>query len=223
MCGNAVIEAVDSSTVWLGSSEIAAGGHPGPELLERCRQIGPASLALDLTSAAQTIALPLVVTARGVLYAEAIAQSGNLYWQPEPLSDRHRQTLYRLARSLVGIGSAVPVPPGVYVVYFSVQPGRLDFVRLVPYPDEPALITLSTQTPDLFECHWRCVLGLPVVELRVYRPSAGYIGLEPEHFERVRERALLAPETTIYAPARMVSVQATTLSAAQDQLKRLLD
>lgn len=221
----AVAQTVDSdkqALLWIGPSESVAGGHPSTDLLEHCRGVELVSLALDLPTRAQTIILPLVVTARGVLYAEAIAQSGNLYWQPEPLSDKHRQVLYRLAQSLVGVGG-VPVPPGVYLVYCSVQPGRLDFARLVPYPDQSSLITLSTQTPDLFECHWRCVLGLPVVELRIDRPVAAYIGLEPDYFERVRARALLAPEASIYAPARMVSVQAVALSAAQDQLQRLLD
>lgn len=116
--------------------------------------------------------LPIVLTAKGPLFAEVIGsvalaepeQSGSPYCQPLHLGDRQRQPLYHLGQQLLHSLSA---PPATYMVQFSWQDGVLQFDRLWPFPIQPALASLNRQVPDLLVCHWRCCLGLPVTDLLI--------------------------------------------------------
>jgi formate-dependent phosphoribosylglycinamide formyltransferase (GAR transformylase) len=115
--------------------------------------------------------LPLVVTARGTLYGEVIAQIApdplaiDSYIQPLHLTDALRQPLYRLGKKLLAL---LPTSPGVYLLQFGLTPAKeIRFDRLIPFPDLPAIATIATQTPNLFECHWRCLSGLPIHDLKV--------------------------------------------------------
>lgn len=112
--------------------------------------------------------LPIVLTAKGALYAEAIAAhsespSGS-YVQPLHLNDRWRQPLYQQSYRLLQNLQAVP---GVYLMQFGVQDEALVFDRLIPFPDVPALASRERQIPNLFVCHLRCLLNQPIHDLLV--------------------------------------------------------
>ncbi len=110
--------------------------------------------------------LPVVLTAKGTLYGEVIGEGAmpNSYEQPIDLSNRHRQSLYRLAYSLLDSLSA---PSAVYLLQFSIHINEIVFDRLWPFPAAPALVSLTTQQPDLFSCHWRCLTKQPIMDLTI--------------------------------------------------------
>ncbi len=110
--------------------------------------------------------LPVVVTAKGVLYGELIGRDseGN-YQQPIHLSDKMRQPLYYLARHVLNqLGSPWP---GCYCLQVGWIDDQVCFERLWPFPIQPALASLGIQSPDLFYAHYRCLAGLPLRDLRI--------------------------------------------------------
>ena len=114
--------------------------------------------------------LPVVWTAKGPLYAEAIGaeadkESGELsYFQPVHLSDVWRQQLYDLAYRLLDLVNA---PPASYLVQFGFVGERICFDRLWPFPAAPAIASVGVQLPDLFVCHWYCLTGAPIYDLQI--------------------------------------------------------
>jgi len=107
--------------------------------------------------------LPIVLTARGPLYAEAIAcDASGTYRQPWHLTDAVRQPLYRLAFELLDYLAA---PPSVYMLAFAQRGPELRFDRLWPFPTASAIASLGVQAPDLFTCHWRCLTEAPILDL----------------------------------------------------------
>ena len=114
--------------------------------------------------------LPVVLTAKGPLYAEAIAGesdklSGELsYSQPLHLSDVWRQQLYELAFGLLDLLNA---PPATYLIQFGFVGDRICFDRLLPFPAAPAIASVGVQVPDLFVCHWYCLTNKPIYDLQI--------------------------------------------------------
>lgn len=110
--------------------------------------------------------LPIVLTAKGPLYAEAIAQneSTNAYEQPFHLSDILRQPLYHLAWKLL---SYLNAPPAVYTLQFNWQREEIFFDRLFPFPHESTHISLGIQQPDLLTCHGLCITQQPILDLAI--------------------------------------------------------
>jgi hypothetical protein len=112
--------------------------------------------------------LPVVLTAKGPLYAEAIGgkpdkQSGELsYSQPVHLSDVWRQQLYELAYRLLNLLKA---PPATYLMQFGFLGERICFDRLWPFPAAPAIASVGVQVPDLFVCHWYCLTNKPIYDI----------------------------------------------------------
>jgi len=109
--------------------------------------------------------LPVVLTAKGPLYAEVIglADDGS-YQQPVDLSDVWRQPLYHLAYQLLQVLSA---PPTTYLLQFGLPEQDLVFDRLWPFPTTPAIASIGVQEPDLFTCHWLCLTGQPISDLTI--------------------------------------------------------
>lgn len=122
--------------------------------------------------------LPIVLTTRGPLYAEAIAPSPPhlisppSYHQPLHLSDAWRQKLYRLAAQLLRSLSA---PPATYLMQFGTQAGEICFDRLYPFPATPAIGSVGVQTPDLFTCHWHCLTGKPILDVLIPSDQPYYL------------------------------------------------
>ncbi|NJK67962.1 MAG: hypothetical protein HC789_14240 [Microcoleus sp. CSU_2_2] len=114
--------------------------------------------------------LPVVLTAKGPLYAEAIGRdahkhSGELsYSLPMHLSDVWRQPLYELAYRLLEVVNA---PPAAYLMQFGFAGNRICFDRLWPFPAAPAIASVGVQVPDLFVCHWYCLTGVPIYDLQI--------------------------------------------------------
>lgn len=179
------------------------------------------TVAIALESTAERLVMPVVVTARGPLYAEAIGEAQGCFWQPELLTDQQRQVLYGFVGKWIGVGTSRPAPPGVYLFAFVPEAGKLRFEKLTPYPNDAALVTLAAQCPNLFECHWRAVSGLPVTDLQVRHPGAAKL-LTSALTDAQREAILLVAQASVGLGGRLVQVQSTTPSAARQLLGSLL-
>lgn len=140
---------------------------PARGVFDRCRAVEP----MRQTVAAWAVAtgdgaawLPIVWTQKGPLFAEAIAQRETQYFQPLHLSDRQRQPLYALGQRLLRSLEALPA---VYLLQFGYAEQGIWFDRLIPFPAEPAIASVGVQSPDLFQCHWRCLTNQPILELLI--------------------------------------------------------
>ena len=177
----------DGETIWCpltvaftaATLPAALRSHPLLSLASRCGEIEgmrqDITQHLDIEGGDGTLWLPVVVTAKGPLYAEAIAPlapdgDSDGHQQPFHLSDRQRQTVYRFARQIL---QQLDVPPAVYLIGLGMALDvdqtmtRLWFDRVLPFPGEPAIASLSVQTPDLFTCHWRCLTGQPIHDITI--------------------------------------------------------
>ncbi len=159
---------------------------PSQEIFQACR---------DVTGLRQLLAkkmqvaigdgcfwLPVVLTAKGPLYGEVIGLAAEefietklpedlslselSYYQPFHLSDALRQSLYQMAYKLLQSLSALPA---TYLVQFGLQTEKEEicFDRLWPFPTAPALATINVQQPDLFSCHWYCLVAKPLLDLTI--------------------------------------------------------
>lgn len=111
--------------------------------------------------------LPIVLTAKGVLFGEVITQVTQpvtTYQQPLHLVDAQRQPLYQLGQRLM---QSLEARPGVYLLQFGLQDDEVLFDRLIPFPDWPAIASLGVQSPDLYRCHWRCLTHQPIRDLMI--------------------------------------------------------
>jgi len=107
--------------------------------------------------------LPIVLTARGAIYAEVITKFEGKYHQPYHLKDDRRQPLYSLGLQLL---DHVEASPAVYLLQFDFDATEaILFDRLIPFPDKPAIASVGVQEPDLFECHLLCTTNQPIYDL----------------------------------------------------------
>jgi hypothetical protein len=109
--------------------------------------------------------LPIVLTDKP-LFGEVIGEGSmpNSYEHPVAIPQRQQKSLHGLAEQLLDSLSA---PPATYLLQFSFHNGEIVFDRLWPFPAAPALITLKTQQPDLFTCHWHCLIEKPIAKLNI--------------------------------------------------------
>ena len=147
---------------------------PGQDVFRFCSNVAAARdrVAQDLQVPVGdgSFWLPVVLTAKGPLYAEAIGVqpdrlSGELiYSQPVHLSDVWRQQLYELAYRLLDLLNA---PPATYLMQFGFVGERICFDRLWPFPAAPAIASVGVQVPDLFICHWNCLTNQPIYDMQI--------------------------------------------------------
>lgn len=109
--------------------------------------------------------LPIIVTDK-LVYGEIIGEGSmpNSYEQPVAIPNRQLKSLHSLAEQLL---DSLDAPPAVYLLQFSLYNGEIVFDRLWPFPAAPALITLKTQQPDLFSCHWHCLTKQTVPDISI--------------------------------------------------------
>lgn len=88
----------------------------------------------------------------------------NSYEHPVMIPKRQQKSLHKLTEQLL---DSLDAPSATYLLQFSLYSGEIVFDRLWPFPAAPALITLKTQQPDLFSCHWRCLTGKPIPKINV--------------------------------------------------------
>lgn len=109
--------------------------------------------------------LPVVLTAKKTLYGEVIGDGAipNSYEQPVDLTNELRKSLYYLADRLL---ESLSASPAVYLLQFRLIGKEIVFDRLWPFPAAPAIASIGSQQPDLFACHWQCLLGKPLRNLK---------------------------------------------------------
>ncbi|MEG4275927.1 hypothetical protein QUA62_00280 [Microcoleus sp. MON1_C1] len=147
---------------------------PAQDVFRFCRNVSAArdrvAQELQVPVGGGNFWLPVVLTAKGPLYAEVIGaeadkQSGELsYSQPVHLSDVWRQQLYELAYRLLNLLNA---PPATYLMQFGFVGERICFDRLWPFPAAPAIVSVGVQVPDLFVCHWSCLTNKPIYDIQI--------------------------------------------------------
>lgn len=137
-------------------------------LREQVQKIGYATA--DSPQYPSDLYLPVVLTAKGPLYGEVIAQgkTNSVYEQPVNLPDKQRQPLYHLAYVLL---QSLLAPPAVYLLQFSLSQDKIIFDRLLPFPAQAAIASLGVQDPDLFTCHWLCLTNQPIFDLTIIPKS----------------------------------------------------
>lgn len=118
--------------------------------------------------------LPVVLTQKGPIYAEAIGSTSQLttellsedlvYSQPVHFSDAMRQQIYEMAYNILKFLNA---SPATYLMQFGFIDREIWFDRILPFPAAPAIASINTQTPDLFACHWYCLTNQPIVDLTI--------------------------------------------------------
>jgi len=118
--------------------------------------------------------LPIVLTQKGPIYAEAIGSTSQLttellsedlvYSQPVHFSDAMRQQIYEMAYNILKFLNA---SPATYLMQFGFIDREIWFDRILPFPAAPAIASINTQTPDLFACHWYCLTNQPILDLTI--------------------------------------------------------
>lgn len=117
--------------------------------------------------------LPVVLTQKGPVYAEAIGPASETpstlevelnYYQPVHFSDQMRQPIYEMAFNILKFLNA---SPATYLMQFGFIDREIWFDRVWPFPAAPAIASINTQTPDLFTCHWYCLTNQPIIDLTI--------------------------------------------------------
>ena len=157
---------------------------PGQGIYITCREVGnlrqQVNAQWQVPTGNGTYWLPIVHTAKGTLYGEAIACTeaswplaatptwlGLNYHQPYHLEDAQRQPLYALGQKLM---QQLAAPPAVYLMQFGLTTAGISFDRLFPFPAIPAIASLGVQVPDLFTCHWACLHHQPILDIVIKPP-----------------------------------------------------
>jgi hypothetical protein len=116
--------------------------------------------------------LPVVLTQKGPIYAEAIGLANQVtteledlnYSQPIHFSDAMRQQIYEMAHNILKFLNA---SPATYLMQFGFIDKEIWFDRVWPFPAAPAIASINIQTPDLFTCHWYCLTNQPIIDLTI--------------------------------------------------------
>ena len=110
--------------------------------------------------------LPIICTSKGVVYGEVIGEGEipNSYDQPYDLTDDLRQPLYRLGFEVL---ESIDATPAVYLLQFRMLDNNIIFDRLWPFPATPAIASVKVQQPDLFTCHWHCLIDHPFDDVKI--------------------------------------------------------
>ena len=109
--------------------------------------------------------LPIIMTDKPT-FGEVIGEGSmpNSYEHPVAIPKRQQKSLHNLAEQLL---ESLEALPATYLLQFSLYNGEIVFDRLWPFPAAPALITLKTQQPNLFTCHWRCLTQQKVGKIAI--------------------------------------------------------
>ena len=92
-------------------------------------------------------------------------------WQPTPMSDGAIAKAQDMARKVVDdLGGF-----GLFGVEFFVRGEEVIFSELSPRPHDTGMVTLVSQNLTEFDLHARAVLGLPIPDRMLARPSASAV------------------------------------------------
>ncbi len=117
-------------------------------------------------------------------------------WQPMPMSALAWERAQAMARRVVeGLGGR-----GLFGVELFVRGDEVIFSEVSPRPHDTGLVTLASQELSEFALHVRAILGMPLSEPLLRRPSASVpllgVGHGVPRFHGV-EQALAEPETQV--------------------------
>lgn len=115
-------------------------------------------------------------------------------WQPMPMSALAWERAQAMAQKVVrGLGGH-----GIFGVELFIRGDEVIFSEVSPRPHDTGLVTLASQDLSEFALHARAILGLPVPEPRLLRPSCSVpllgVGHGVPRFHGL-EGALAEPET----------------------------
>ena len=185
------------------------------------------------------ITLLTVRTRDGILFCPPIGhrqEKGDYResWQPASMSARALADAQTMARKVVDdLGGY-----GIFGVEYFVRGDEVIFSELSPRPHDTGMVTLISQNLSEFDLHARAVLGLPIPEIKVRRPSASAVVLadrEAESFrvtgladalalggggEEVDVRVFGKPVTR---PNRRMAVALATGADAEDAVRRAVE
>jgi hypothetical protein len=194
-CPTAAVEVIAAGALWSGANELSDRHtetiycpltiqlpdwfkFPARDIYKNCRDIEARRQWVERKLAYKTstkdtwlgnLWLPIIFTGKKPLYGEIIEEGAipNTYEQPLHISDRTRRSLQYLAYQLL---ESIDATPAVYLLQFRLLSGEVIFDRLWPFPAAPAIASIGCQKPDLFACHWQCLLGQPVTNLTIASP-----------------------------------------------------
>ncbi|MCA0909824.1 formate-dependent phosphoribosylglycinamide formyltransferase [Qipengyuania gaetbuli] len=102
-------------------------------------------------------------------------------WQPTPMSDGAIAKAQDMARKVVDdLGGF-----GLFGVEFFVRGEEVIFSELSPRPHDTGMVTLVSQNLTEFDLHARAVLGLPIPDRMLARPSASAVILADRDSEQL--------------------------------------
>lgn len=119
------------------------------------------------------ITLLTVRTVSGTLFCPPIGhvQKDGDYvesWQPQPLTPEVQQDAERIARAVTdGLGGR-----GVFGVELFIRGNQVYFSEVSPRPHDTGMVTLVSQNLSEFALHVRAILGFPIPDLTLFKPSA---------------------------------------------------
>ncbi len=188
-----IVETVSAATVWSKNSRIAKPDRnsdtiycpltiqipeyfdfPQKKIYAACKDINARRRWVEKNIGCKTsvgdswlghLWLPIILTDEP-LFGEVIGEGSmpNSYEHPIAIPKRQQKSLHSLAEQLL---DSLQATPATYLLQFSLYNGEIVFDRLWPFPAAPALITLKTQKPDLFTCHWRCLINEPIANITI--------------------------------------------------------
>ncbi|MBM3940173.1 MAG: formate-dependent phosphoribosylglycinamide formyltransferase [SAR202 cluster bacterium] len=107
-------------------------------------------------------------------------------WQPQPMADSALDEAKRIARAITdALGGQ-----GVFGVELFVKSNDVYFSEVSPRPHDTGMVTLISQDLSEFALHVRAILGLPVVAIEQFGPSASCALLVDGTSARVRYEGL---------------------------------
>jgi len=112
-------------------------------------------------------------------------------WQPQQMATGAWQKAHNIAKKLTDTLGGV----GLFEVELFVKGDQVWFSKLSLYPTEKSLLTLVSQTHQVFELHARSILGLPVSP-GFQKPSASIVIALHQPVDNVE--SLVFPETKIF-------------------------
>ena len=89
-------------------------------------------------------------------------------WQPQAMSPAAKAQAQEIARKITGALGGY----GIFGVEMFVKGDEVIFSEVSPRPHDTGMVTMISQDLSEFALHARALLGLPIPEVRFYRPSA---------------------------------------------------
>ncbi len=118
-------------------------------------------------------------------------------WQPAEIKreqlDKAKAIASEITENLGGVG--------IFGVEFFISKDKVIFSELSPRPHDTGLVTVISQNINEFELHIRAILGIPIPEIIIKKPSASRVILAQENFKYVAytgiEQALKEKDTNL--------------------------